>query len=152
MRKNSIILGFAVAFLISLFTYSANAQEATKKMNIAEFEKRKTEYITEAAELSKEEANKFFPVYNELTKKRFELHKEYRGKVEKMKDNKSDMSADEYKKLLENDVELKIKEAELEKEYSSILEKVISPEKLYKAQQAERKFMQEEIKKFRKGE
>lgn len=121
-------------------------------MNIAEFEKRKVEYITNEAELTKEEASKFFPVYNELTKKKFDLHKAHRDKVEKMKKSKENMSNEEYRKLLDNDVDVKLKEAELDKEYSTRLEKVISPEKLYKAQQAERKFMQDELKKFRRNE
>ena len=82
-------------------------------MNIAEFEKRKVEYITNEAELTKEEASKFFPVYNELTKKKFDLHKAHRDKVEKMKTSKENMSNEEYRKLLDNDVDVKLKEAEL---------------------------------------
>ena len=151
MKNYSSILGFALTCLLFLFSNSTYAQES-KKMNIAEFEKRKVEYITNEAELTKEEASKFFPVYNELTKKKFDLHKSHRDKVEKMKTSKENMSNEEYRKLLDNDVDVKLKEAELDKEYSTRLEKVISPEKLYKAQQAERKFMQDELKKFRRNE
>lgn len=151
MKKNSIILGFAIATLLSVITFSANAQQ-NRRMNMEEFENKKIEYITKEAELTKEEANKFFPIYNELSKKKFELHRQHRQKMEKMKSSKDNMSDEEYRKLLENDVDVKLKEAELDKEYSSKLDDVISPEKLYKAQQAERKFMQDAIRKFRKSE
>ncbi len=62
------------------------------------------------------------------------------------------MSNEEYRQLLENDVDVKLKEAELDKQYSEKLEKILSPEKLYRAQQAERKFMQREVMKFRGSE
>lgn len=151
MKKNSIILGFAIATLLSVITFSVNAQQ-NRRMNMEEFENKKIEYITKEAELTKEEANKFFPIYNELSKKKFELHRQHRQKMEKMKSSKDNMSDEEYRKLLENDVDVKLKEAELDKEYSSKLDDVISPEKLYKAQQAERKFMQDAIRKFRRTE
>lgn len=151
MKKNSIILGFAIATLLSVITFSANAQQ-NRRMNMEEFENKKIEYITKEAELTKEEANKFFPVYNELSKKKFELHRQHRLKMEKMKSSKDNISDEEYRKLLENDVDVKLKEAELDKEYSSKLDDVIAPEKLYKVQQAERKFMQDAIRKFRKSE
>jgi hypothetical protein len=51
--------------------------------------------------------------------------------------------------MLEDDVDVKLKEAELDKEYSVKFEKVLSPEKLYKAQQAERDFIQREVTNFR---
>lgn len=145
MRKNSILLCFI--FLVSLFTSTAMAQ--ARRINMADYEKRKMEYIQKEAGLTKEEASRYFPLYNELSKKRFELHKQHRDKVEKMKQNNKNMSAEEYRQLLENDVDVKLKEAELDKQYSEKFEKALSPEKLYRAQQAERKFMQQEVMKFR---
>lgn len=120
-----------------------------RRINMADYEKRKMEYIQKEAGLTKEEANRYFPLYNELSKKRFELHKQHRDKVEKMKQNNKNMSAEEYRQLLENDVDIKLKEAALDKQYSEKFEKALSPEKLYRAQQAERKFMQIEVMKFR---
>ena len=62
------------------------------------------------------------------------------------------MSDEEYRQIIENDVELKMKEAELEKEYSAKFDKVLSPEKLFKAQQAEKTFIQQEVARFREQE
>ncbi|NLA63732.1 MAG: hypothetical protein GX857_11080 [Bacteroidales bacterium] len=44
-----------------------------------------------------------------------------------------------------------MREAELDKEYSEMFNKLMSPEKLFKAQQAERAFMEEELRKFRES-
>jgi Spy/CpxP family protein refolding chaperone len=123
-----------------------SAQE--KKMNMADYEKRKKEFIQREAGLSKAEADKYFPLNSELTKKKFELHRIHREKVQRIKEN-SNISDEEYKKMLEDDVELKMKEAALEKEYAPKFEKVLTPEKLYRAQQAERDFIQKEVINFR---
>ena len=147
MRKNITLLFFA---LITGILTTSLAQ--VRKMIMADYEKRKMEYIQKEAGLTKEEAGKYFPLYNDLSKKKFELHKQHRDKVEKMKQRNKNMSNEEYRQLLENDVDVKLKEAELDKQYSEKLEKILPPEKLYKAQQAERKFMQQEVMKFRGNE
>ncbi len=145
MKKNITLLCFTL--IISFFATTAMAQ--VRKMNMADYEKRKMEYIIKEAGLTRSEANRYFPLYNELSKKKFELHKQHRDKVESMKRNNKNMTNEEYRKLLENDVDVKLKEAELDKDYSDRLEKALSPEKLYRAQQAERKFMLKEVSKFR---
>jgi len=122
------------------------AQE--KKMNMADYEKRKREFIQQEAGLSKAEADQYFPLNSELTKKKFELHRIHREKVQRIKEN-SNISDEEYRKMLEDDLELKMKEAALEKEYASKFEKVLNPEKLYRAQQAEKNFIQKEVSNFR---
>ncbi len=149
MKKNYLLLGFTVFIFFSMFSNSIYAQ--SKKMDIAEYEKRKIEYITKEAGLTEEEAAKFFPVFNELNQKKFALHRGHREIVEKIKSGKDSISDEEYRKMLEKDADVKLKEAELDKEYSEKLEKVLSAAKIYKAQQAERKFMQIELQKYRKG-
>ncbi len=145
MKKNIVLLCFTL--IISVFASTATAQ--VRKMNMADYEKRKMEYIKKEAGLTDAEANRYFPLYNDLSKRKLELHLQHRNKVEKMKQSNKNMSNEEYRQLLENDVDVKLKEAELDKQYSDKLEKILSPEKLYRAQQAERKFMQQEVMKFR---
>lgn len=146
MRKNIIMLLFA--FMLSINFISLQAQNQNRRMNIEEFEKRKVEYVTKEAGLTKSEADKYFPLNNELTKKKFELRKNHRDKVQKIKDS-SNISEAEYSKLLADDVEVKLQEAALDKEFAKKFDKVLTPEKLYKAQQAERNFMQKEVSNFR---
>ena len=149
MRRNIILLLSALLLQISFFTLTA--QNQSRRMNIEDYEKRKIEFIGKAAELTQAESDKHFPLNNELMQKKFEVRKRYRDKVQKIKDN-SNISDEEYRKLLENDVELKLQEAALEKDYTEKFEKVLTPEKLYKAQQAERDFMQKEVSNFRNAQ
>lgn len=131
--------------MIGLLSF-AQAQE--KKMNMADFEKKKQEYVRQKAGLSTEEAQRYFPLNSELTQKKFELNRQHREKVDQMRRNKN-MSDEEYRQILENDVDVKVKEAELDKEYSNKFDKALSPEKLFRAQQAEKRFMQQEVTRFR---
>ena len=144
MKRDIIFLLCLILLPMQVVTLSA--QE--KKMNMADYEKRKKEFIQREAGLSKAEADKYFPLNSELTKKKFELHRIHREKVQRIKEN-SNISDEEYKKMLEDDVELKMKEAALEKEYAPKFEKVLTPEKLYRAQQAEKNFIQKEVSNFR---
>lgn len=147
MRK-SIILLLCILFLpIHISTLSAQ----NRKMNMADFEKRKMEFVKKEAGLTQDEANKYFPLSTELTKKKFDLHKRHRDKVQRIKDN-SNISDAEYRRMMEDDVDVKIKEAALDKEYVAKFEKALSPEKLFRAQQAERSFIQKEVSNFRNGQ
>jgi len=146
MRKSIILLLFALLLPIHISTLSAQ----NRKMNMADFEKRKMEFVKKEAGLTQNEANKYFPLSTELTKKKFDLHKRHRDKVQRIKDN-SNISDAEYRRMLEDDVDVKVKEAALDKEYAAKFEKVLAPEKLFKAQQAERSFIQKEVSNFRSG-
>ena len=148
MKRNSIFLLIClILFPLSVGTLTAQ----NRRMDMANYEKRKKEFVQREAGLTKSEADKYFPLSNELTKKKFDLHLKHREKVERIKEN-SNTSDAEYKKMLEEDVELKMKEAALDKEYAAKFEKVLTPEKLYKAQQAERKFIQNEVTNFRSNQ
>lgn len=148
--KNRVILLCSLLLLSTLGSTLLAQRQENRLMNMADYEKRKREYIQKEAGLTQAEADKYFPLNNELTQKKFELHKERREKLKEIKEN-SDISDEEYRKLLENDVEIKVKEAALDKEYAPKFKKVLSPEKLFKAQQAERDFMQKEVNNFRQG-
>lgn len=144
----------ALTFLIlSLFinVLFINAQDPDKSfMNLQEFEKNKQEFIIKEAGLTKEECEAFFPLNTELQKKKLELHRKHQEDMKRLKES-GNISEDEYKKLIDNNIDLKMKEAELDKIYSDKFDKLLSPQKLFKAQQAERTFMQEELRKYRES-
>lgn len=143
----TIILTFSL-FLNVLFI---NAQDPDKSfMNLQKFEKNKQEFIIKEAGLTQQEADKFFPLNNELQKKKLELHRKHQENMKLTKES-SNISDEEYKELIDNNIDLKMKEAELDKEYSDKFNKMMSPEKLFKIQQAERLFMQEELRKYRES-
>ncbi len=56
-------------------------------MNMLDYEKRKSEYIQKEAGLTQAEADKYFPLNNELTQKKFELHAKHREKLREIREN-----------------------------------------------------------------
>ena len=148
MKKILFLISISFLFINVLFI---NAQSSTKSlMNLQEFEKNKQEYIVKEAGLTMEEAEQFFPLNSELQKKKLELHRKYKDNMKQTKEAE-DISDEAYEKLIEENLNLKMKEAELDKEYTEKFNKLMSPHKLFKAQQAERFFMQEELRKYRES-
>ena len=147
MKK--ILTLLTVSLLLNVL--SINAQDSNKSfMNLQEFEKNKQDFIIKEARLSKQEAESFFPLNSELQKKKLDLHRKYQEDMKHAKES-GNISEEEYKQLIENNIDLKMKEAELDKLYSDKFNKLLTPQKLFKAQQAERFFMQEELRKFRES-
>ena len=147
MKKTFILITLSLIYNVIFI----NAQSSDKSlMNLQQFEKNKQEFIMKEAALTQEEADIFFPLNNELQKKKLELHRKHQ---EDMKHTKEavNVSEEEYKQLIDENINLKMKEAELDKEYSEKFNKLMPPQKLFKAQQAERAFMQEELRKFREA-
>lgn len=148
MKKTLSLIVLTLLFINVLFI---NAQSSSKSiMNLQAFEKNKQEFIIKEADLTQEEAGKFFPLNNELQKKKLDLHRKHQEEMKQTKDAENITDA-EYEHLIKENIDLKMKEAELDKAYSEKFNKLISPQKLFKAQQAERTFMQEELRKFRES-
>ena len=148
MKKTLLLISISLLFINVLFI---NAQSSSKSlMNLQAFEKNKQEFIIKEAGLTQEEADKFFPLNTELQRKKLELQRKYRENLEHTKE-RVNISDEEYEQLINENINIKMKEAEMDKEYSEKFNKLMSPQKLFKAQQAERTFMEEELRKFRES-
>ncbi|MDR1330790.1 MAG: hypothetical protein LBK07_01660 [Tannerella sp.] len=97
-------------------------------------------YITVEAGLTTDEAVEFIPLENEMKDKLFEIGHECRKQNRDLHSKKSP-SDEMYLKLIDCNIETRIREAQLEKDYYAKFKKILSPEKLYRYQQAEFKFM-----------
>jgi hypothetical protein len=80
MRRFTTLLLFTL--LLSMFTSTLTAQNRSRRMNIEDYEKRKMEFIKTQAGLTNSEAEKYFPLNSELTKKKFDLRILHRDKVQ----------------------------------------------------------------------
>lgn len=134
-----------LSFLFMLASTSLYAQQH-KNFDIDDFKKKKAEYIVKEVGLTDAEAKAFIPLCNELLDKRFELNHNIRSKNRDIreKDKKTDT---DYTQMIESSFDLREKELQLEKEYYQKFKKVLSPQKIYKYQKAESKFMKETFNK-----
>ena len=65
--KNRVILLCGLLLLSTLGSTLLAQRQGNRLMNMADYEKRKREYIQKEAGLTQAEADKYFPLNNELT-------------------------------------------------------------------------------------
>ncbi|MDH6356092.1 Spy/CpxP family protein refolding chaperone [Dysgonomonas sp. PH5-45] len=142
MKKYLLLLILVIA------TFSVNAQQRKhgKKFDYEKFKKERADFIIKEVGLTNQEAKVFMPLCEELMRKKFELNRDVRKQSRDLnkKVNKTDR---DYETVIDLSIENKAKEAQLEKEYYKRFKKVLSPQKIYKYQRAEMKFMKRTVKK-----
>lgn len=121
-----------------------NQQQAPNRsgqFSPAEYWKQQKAFFTEKAGLTEDEANAFFPLYNELQQKKRDLNREVRRMS--YQDNQTEEQA---RKTLDAIAETNVKIAQLEKEYLDKFEKVLPASKILKVQNAEEQFNSQILK------
>lgn len=124
-----------------------NQQQAPNRsgqFSPAEYWEQQKAFITENASLTPDEANAFFPIYNELQQKKRELNRETRHFMREAA--AANASEEQSLKAIEAQAETNIKIAELEKEYLQKFKKVLPATKILKVQNAEEQFNSQMLK------
>ncbi len=139
--KRTIIWVFLVfAMVPGIWAFDGWNQHLTPQ----EFREKQKEFITEKAGLTREEADRFFPLYFELQDKK----KELTDKVSKLmqKGRQENLSEAEYEKILKGVIDTRIASEELEKSYMDKFKMIISYQKIYQVRRAEMRFHREILK------
>ncbi|EJF09146.1 hypothetical protein O71_16786 [Pontibacter sp. BAB1700] len=105
----------------------------------------KVAFLTDKMELTAEQSQKFWPLYNEYETKRRELVRSYRSGYREDVDQLSDQEA---KARLDGMFSTRERELELEKEYVARYQRVISSNQIIKLYRSEREFTKLLLKKL----
>jgi Spy/CpxP family protein refolding chaperone len=142
---------FRLLSLLALL--SALAPEATAQggrrggprggQRLAQLENAKIAFITNRVSLTQEQAQKFWPVYNEFTDRRRELNRSGRLLRRDVTENMTDQ---QIRDNLNQSFSIRQQELNLEKEYFEKFQKVISLRQVAQLFVAERDFTREVIK------
>ena len=95
-------------------------------------------FITERLGLTPEQAEKFWPIYNEFTQKRVRMRQDFRDRQRKIDPNKPEQQEE----LIRYGLQLKQTEVDLERDYSGRIMKTISAQQLLNLRRAEQDFRQ----------
>lgn len=134
--KRFILLLFICA--LTFATTSAFAQDNQSSQERRErVESAKIAFLTDKMNLTTEQAQKFWPLYNEYETKRRELLKSYRSGY---RQDVEELSEQEAKARIEGMFNTREKELALEQEYAAKYVRVISNKQLIKLYRAERDF------------
>ncbi|MDD4189727.1 MAG: hypothetical protein PHI28_00210 [Mangrovibacterium sp.] len=143
-----------ITLTISLFFLMAGTFAQPGKGKFENFEKYKAlkvSFMTGKLELTPQEAEQFWPIYNEFEKKRFEFHHARRDMEQRIKENGADYSEDEFRKISNEMVDQYRKEYELMKEYNEKFLKVLPAKKVVLISQVENDFRFKMIREFREN-
>src|SRR6478735_794152 len=124
--KNRIL---TTAILVLALATSAFAQPGKSREDVKAF---KVGYITTELSLSSEEAQKFWPVYNEFQDKLDKLHNERKEmlKSAKAKGGIDSLSNSEVEKIVDKEMVLQEKELQIKKEFHSKVKNVLPIKKV----------------------
>ena len=110
----------------------------------AEYWEQQKEFFTNQASLTQDEADAFFPIYNELQQKKRELNREIRRIMRQ--EGGPMISEDGSLKAIDAKADVNIKIAELEKEYLQKFKELLPASKILKIQDAEEQFNSQILK------
>ena len=128
-----IILGFTSIVGVFAQPNKGRAVERVQAQRIG--------FITQRLNLTPEESQQFWPIYNQYTQQLQEIRKSAR--LEQPNDDITDVDAE---KMIVTQMDRDTRELDLKKEYFQKLKKVISPKKVLKLYRAERDFKADLLK------
>lgn len=140
---NHILRSLLVLCLLAAGTTGAHAQRGGRQARLNQLENAKIAYLTERVALTQDQAQRFWPVYNEFTAKRREVNRRMRLL---RTDNPDALSDQQIKENLSQALVLRQQEVSLEREYFERFQKVLSIRQVGKLFVAERQFTKEVLK------
>jgi hypothetical protein len=129
------IIACVLLLHVSLLSFAQDGQ-ALRKIEAA-----RIALITERLDLTPQQAEKFWPLYNEYTSKREDLRREFLRARREARQNES-ASEEESKELLKKGMELKEKQLNLDKIYAEKFTTVITATQVLQLRKAEEDFRQ----------
>ena len=141
MKKTSILLLTALLAAGNVCAQGKDNQRLSKE----EFREKQKTFITQRAELTPEEARKFFPLFYELQDKKKLLNDSVRWNIRQIKRMKA-VPAAQYEKALDQMYDTRIRAAQMDKEYYLKFKSVLPAQKIYKVQRAEMCFKRDIVK------
>jgi hypothetical protein len=137
-------------FVIS--TQQINAQNESREARMEKFRTEKIAFLTTKLELTTTEAEKFWPIYNQLEKERWEAQKSRRDLEDKLREAEESLSENEITKLTRDFAGSMQKEGALMSSYNEKFLKVLPPKKVLKLYKAENEFRMNMIRKYREAD
>lgn len=146
MKSIKLILLVTIMFCISS-SFGQSRSETREKIKAL-----KVAYLTEQLQLTKQEAEKFWPIYNNYDEKLTQLRINDRYAIKKKIEasgGKENMSEKEAKEITQTILSIEQKSYETLKEFTAKLSEVISYKKILTLQIAEREFNRKMLRKLR---
>ncbi len=146
--KGKWMLMFAM-IIGSIVNVMAQPAKEKKQEKREEIKAMKIAFITEKLSLTSEEAQKFWPVYNDFHDKLEKLHKERKANHKAVKKGIDSLSNAELEKKVDLELQFEEKELALKKDFHTKVKTVLPIKKVALLYEAEHEFRKEILKKAR---
>ena len=143
----------SIILLGSLTVFSQDVKK-NPKMQKERILERKVAFLTEKLELTSEESEQFWPIYNEMTKKIKENRMSMKKVYAPLKKNKEELDDSQYRTMIKSSQESREKNLKIIEEYTDKIGNVLGFKKVYVLSKAEKEFkkgLMERMKKSQPG-
>lgn len=139
--KPTLLLIVFFTFSLGVFAQGPPPRKAEKQQEKREnFEAMKVAFITQKLDLTPEEAQLFWPVYNQYNAKLQEIRKKRKQENREAKQNFDEMSDKEVEQAVDNEIIFRQKELDIQKEYHAKFKSVLPIKKVAKLYNSEEQF------------
>lgn len=138
MKRILIVILIIATFVPFMNVEAKKNGKADKKEWFALMRQHKHDFIEDELDLTDEQEDKFFPMYDAMEDELFKLHRETRKLEKQVADkNATDVEYDAASKAI---IDLKKKEADIELKYFDKFKTVLSSKQIFELKRAEKKF------------
>jgi hypothetical protein len=137
---NRIIIILSLVFACNTVSIAQDNDHKGSREMRERINAQKISFLTQKLDLSPEEAQFFWPLFNELEKKKDENRRQVRALFKKLKSSNEALSEVEMGTISDQLIELKVQEALLQKEYHFKFKKILDARKILSLYHAEKQF------------
>lgn len=138
-----------LALLMASTGLNLNAQDnksaASRAQWMSELQQYKRSYFIKELDLTREQQNEFFPLYEEMDAQTSQIDSDLRTMERRLQDA-TDVTETEYRKAAEAFCDGKVRQAEIEKSYMDRFARVLTAKQLFRLNAVERDFQRDILK------
>ena len=151
MKKHLITFTLCTSLVFVLSSVTIAQPGRGPQHHREQLESQKIAYLTKELELTPQEAQAFWPVYNQFDAKRHALKQSFGRKVKPEDINTDKLSDKEATELADGQIIEAQKLIDLRKEYHAQFKSILPPKKVLKLYESERGFQKELLGQIRKN-
>lgn len=144
MKKILLIFALILTAVIPAMAQGpgqGNGHKGKKGDMAKEINEFKLKFLAQEMELKEDQQKRFFELYDQMSKEKWEIFKEMRDKERKVK-NDPNATDEDYKSLSDAIADFKAKDAQIDKKYDDQFATFLTQKQIFKMKDAEEKFRQ----------
>ncbi|HQV52359.1 MAG: hypothetical protein IPI00_03440 [Flavobacteriales bacterium] len=149
LQRITVLIAFCAAVFAPVVAQETDDDQQPPKEKLAELKAQKSAYITTKLNLSTEQAQQFWPIYNEYDAKQDAIRKEARELSHGARNSSGELSESQAAEMIVKHLANRQQEVDLEKQYAEKFKKSIGSVKTVQLRLAEQDFNREVLRRLK---